>query len=130
MRLCLVKNCLLIVLKALKNDYCFYLFILTDCYRVILRGRLEVVPARSHKPITQVRFLPTATKLADVAQPGADASVGSIPTVGSNIWRVNQSGTGLALKAMGAVSSCMEFDSTIPPPSFRHVSQVFANWCG
>ena len=29
----------------------------------VLRGRLEVVPARSHKPITEVRFLPTATKI-------------------------------------------------------------------
>ncbi len=34
----------------------------------LLRGRLEVVPARSHKPITQVRFLPTATKYGDVAE--------------------------------------------------------------
>lgn len=34
-----------------------------------------------------------------------------------NIREVNQTGSGLALKAMGTVSSRMEFDSTILPPS-------------
>jgi len=47
---------------------------------------------------------------------GADASVGSSPAIGSNIRRVNQPGAGLALKAMGAADTRLEFDSAIPPP--------------
>lgn len=37
---------------------------------IILRGRLEVVPAWSHKPITSVRFRPTATNLSSSRMAG------------------------------------------------------------
>lgn len=41
---------------------------------------------------------------------------GSSPAAGTIIRKVNQTGSGLALKAMGAANTRMEFDSAILPP--------------
>ena len=44
---------------------------------------------------------------------------GSSPAEGAKLREVNQTGSGLALKAMGTVSSRMEFDSTSLLPVYR-----------
>ncbi len=70
-----------------------------------------------------VRVRPTATKtMFPLSYPGDGARLlteneaGSSPAEGAKLREVNQTGSGLALKAMGTVSSRMEFDSTILPP--------------
>ena len=49
------------------------------------------------------------------------------------IRKINQDGLGRALKAMGAVKSCMEFDSTSLPPLLNvvviHFKYVIITWC-